>query len=46
MLHNYQLALEEIPPLAQTIGEQFGSLPQVVAVVLAGSQTTLVADES
>lgn len=46
MLHNYQLAIEEIPPLAQTLGEQFGSLPQVVAVVLAGSRTTLVADES
>ncbi|MEG4167330.1 MULTISPECIES: DUF4037 domain-containing protein [unclassified Microcoleus] len=46
MLHNYQLALEEIPPLAQTIGEQFSSLPQVVAVVLAGSRTTIVTDES
>jgi predicted nucleotidyltransferase len=46
MLHNYQLAIEEIPPLAQTLGEYFGSLPQVVAVVLAGSRTTLVADES
>ena len=46
MLHNYQLALEEIPPLAQTLGEQFGSLPQVLAVVLAGSRTTTVTDES
>jgi predicted nucleotidyltransferase len=46
MLHNYQLAIEEIPPLAQTIGEHCGSLPQVIAVVLAGSRTTLVADES
>src|SRR4028118_104645 len=46
MLHNYQLALKKIPPLAQSLGEQFGSLPQVVAVVLAGSRTTLVADES
>ncbi|HSF75450.1 MAG TPA: DUF4037 domain-containing protein [Microcoleus sp.] len=46
MLHNYQLALAEIPSLAQTIGEQFSSLPQVVAVVLAGSRTTLVTDES
>jgi hypothetical protein len=46
MLHNYQLALEEIPPLAQTIGEQFSSLPQVLAVVLAGSRTTIVTDES
>ncbi|MEG4196751.1 DUF4037 domain-containing protein [Microcoleus sp. Pol12A5] len=46
MLHNYQLALEEIPSMAQTIGEQFSSLPQVVAVVLAGSRTTIVTDES
>ncbi|MEG4801812.1 DUF4037 domain-containing protein [Microcoleus sp. ARI1-B5] len=46
MLHNYQLALEEIPPLAQTIGDRFGSLPQVVAVALAGSRTTILADES
>ncbi|MEG3989471.1 DUF4037 domain-containing protein [Microcoleus sp. S28C3] len=45
MLHNYQLALEEIPSLAQTIGEQFSSLPQVVAIVLAGSRTTIVTDE-
>ncbi|NQE33460.1 DUF4037 domain-containing protein [Microcoleus asticus] len=46
MLHNYQLALKEIPPLTQTIGEQFSSLPQVVALVLAGSRTTIVTDES
>jgi predicted nucleotidyltransferase len=47
MLHNYhQLAIEEIPPLAQTLVEHFGSLRQVVAVVLAGSRTTIVADES
>ncbi|MGB7891691.1 MAG: DUF4037 domain-containing protein [Microcoleus sp.] len=46
MLHNYQLALAEIPSLAQTIGEHFSSLPQVVAVVLAGSRTTIVTDES
>ncbi|MEG4584106.1 DUF4037 domain-containing protein [Microcoleus sp. MOSTC5] len=46
MLHNYQLALAEIPSQAQTIGEPFSCLPQVVAVVLAGSRTTLVTDES
>ncbi|MEG4440982.1 DUF4037 domain-containing protein [Microcoleus sp. AT9_B5] len=46
MLHNYRIELKEIPPLAQTIGEQFSSLPQVVAVVLAGSRTTIVTDES
>ncbi|MEG4505037.1 DUF4037 domain-containing protein [Microcoleus sp. F6_B4] len=46
MLHNYRIELKEIPPLAQTIGEQFSSLPQVVAVVLAGSRTTTVTDES
>ncbi|MEG4110800.1 MULTISPECIES: DUF4037 domain-containing protein [unclassified Microcoleus] len=46
MLHNYKLALEEIPPLAQTISDHFSSLPQVVAVVLAGSRTTIVTDES
>jgi predicted nucleotidyltransferase len=46
MLHNYRIELKEIPPLAQTIGEHFSSLPQVVAVVLAGSRTTTVTDES
>lgn len=46
MLHNYQIELKEIPALAQSIGEQFGSLPQVLAIALAGSRTTLVADES
>jgi hypothetical protein len=34
----------EIPTLAQTIAAKFSSLPQVLAVVLAGSQTALVAD--
>ncbi|TAF11341.1 MAG: DUF4037 domain-containing protein [Nostocales cyanobacterium] len=35
----------EIPTLAQTIAAEFSSLPQVLAVVLAGSQTALVADK-
>ncbi|MGH8002197.1 MAG: DUF4037 domain-containing protein [Brasilonema sp.] len=34
----------EIPSLAQTIAAKFGSLPQVLAVVLSGSQPVLVAD--
>jgi len=34
----------EVPSLAQTIAARFSTLPQVVAVVLAGSQPVLVAD--
>ncbi|MEG4853187.1 hypothetical protein QUB10_20150 [Microcoleus sp. B5-D4] len=46
MLHNYQLAIAKIPLIAQTIGDKFSSLAQVVAVVLAGYRTTIVTDES
>ncbi len=37
--------LEEIPPLAQAIADKFGSLPQVVAVALAGSRTAGASNE-
>lgn len=38
--------LQEIPPLAQAIAAQFGALPQVVAVALAGSRTTGASNET
>jgi hypothetical protein len=36
----------EVPPLAKAIAAKFGALPQVVAVALAGSQTSGVSDEA
>jgi hypothetical protein len=42
---NNQSTTFEITTLAQTIAAEFSSLPQVLAVVLAGSQTALVADK-
>jgi hypothetical protein len=38
-------SLPEIPPVAQAIAAHYSALPQVVAVVLAGSQTTQAADD-
>ncbi|KZL49918.1 hypothetical protein A2T98_10030 [Nodularia spumigena CENA596] len=42
--NNYPTTFE-VPTFAQTIAAEFSSLPQVLAVVLAGSQTALVADK-
>lgn len=38
--------LQEVPPLAKAIAAKFAALPQVVAVALAGSQTSGVANEA
>lgn len=38
--------LEAVPPLAQAIADKFGTLPQVVAVALAGSRTTGASNET
>lgn len=46
MLHHYKLSHIEIPPFAQAVAEKFSQLPQVVAVALAGSRTTVGGDES
>ncbi|WP_017653858.1 DUF4037 domain-containing protein [Fortiea contorta] len=41
---NNHITTFEIRTLAQTVAAKFSSLPQVIAVVLAGSQTVSVAD--
>lgn len=46
MVPNYGSLRQEIPPLAKAIAAKFGALPQVVAVALAGSQTSGVSDDS
>ncbi|HEY9831049.1 MAG TPA: DUF4037 domain-containing protein [Stenomitos sp.] len=38
--------LQEVPPLAKAIAAKFAALPQVVAVALAGSQTSGAANEA
>lgn len=45
MVHNIH-RLPEVPPLAKAIAAKFGTLPQVVAVALAGSRTTGTANEA
>jgi hypothetical protein len=46
MVHKYGSLLQQTPPLAKAIAAKFGALPQVVAVALAGSQTSGVSDDS
>jgi hypothetical protein len=46
LVNKYSSLLQEIPPLAKAIATKFGTLPQVVAVVLAGSRTTGVSNEA
>lgn len=43
---DYIPRLQSVPPLAQTIADKFGALPQVVAVALAGSRTTGASNET
>lgn len=38
--------LQEVPPLAKAIADKFAALPQVVAVTLAGSQTSGAANDA
>lgn len=46
MFHPNKQLLEEHHPLALELAEKFRSLPQVVAVTLAGSRTTMGGDEA
>lgn len=41
MVHNIP-HLQDVSPLAKAIADKFGTLPQVVAVALAGSRTSIV----
>ncbi len=43
---DYIPRLQSVPPLAQAIADKFGTLPQVVAVALAGSRTTGASNET
>lgn len=45
-MHNYRVLPEEVPDLAKSIAAKFGTLPQVVAVALAGSRTSGFGNES